>query len=58
MSDTSTSSITAFTSASLGHRSASVTGSPVESVPSGSEVRSMSIVPASPYATTRGGDAR
>src|SRR5438270_7680106 len=46
------------TSAADGQISDSITGFPSRSVPSGSVVRSMSTVPASPYATTRGGDAR
>ena len=41
-----------------GHRSDRYTGCPDFPVPSGSDVRSMSIVPASAYATTSGGDAR
>ena len=46
------------TSSADGQMSASMTGVPSRSVPTGSVVRSMSTVPASPYATTSGGDAR
>ena len=46
------------TSLADGQMSARKTGSPSDPVPSGSVVRSRSIVPASAYATTSGGLAR
>ena len=49
---------TAATSSGAGQRSFRCTAFPSRSAPSGSSVRSMSTVPASAYATTRGGEAR
>jgi hypothetical protein len=43
---------------SVGQRSASLTSLPCSSVPRESFIRSMSMVPASAYATTSGGEAR
>ena len=50
--------ITSSTSAWLGQMSRRKTSLPDSSWPRGSVVRSMSIVPASAYATTSGGLAR
>ena len=50
--------MTSSISLALGQMSARKTGWPSEPVPSGSVVMSRSIVPASAYATTRGGEAR
>ena len=49
---------TRLTSCALGQMSARNTGWPSLPVPSGSVVRSRSIVPARAYATTSGGEAR
>ena len=49
---------TSWISCGDGQMSARYTGSPSEPVPSGSVVMSLSIDPASAYATTSGGDAR
>ena len=46
------------TSACVGQTSARSTGPPSAPVPIGSAARSMSVVPASAYATTSGGEAR
>jgi hypothetical protein len=50
--------MTSSISYALGQMSASRTGRPSEPMPSGSVVMSRSIVPASAYATTSGGEAR
>src|SRR5258708_37993680 len=47
---------TSLTSAGDGHSSDSITGLPSRVVPTGSLVRSMWTAPASPYATTSGGE--
>ena len=50
--------IASWTSSGVGQMSLRYTGAPLRSVPSGSFVRSLSISPASAYATTSGGEAR
>ncbi len=51
-------SMVAWTSSGVGQMSARKTGCPSVSVPSGWFSKSKSIVPASAYAITSGGDAR
>ena len=50
--------MTSWTSCGEGQMSCRYTGLPAGSMPSGSVVRSMSMVPAIAYATTSGGEAR